>query len=63
MKPKKKEGGDVLFDQGRAPKFHRAMHEGLREAVLPVLKRMDQDRKRRESMVNPNEKIGFQIGL
>ncbi len=63
VKLEKKEGGTVLFDPKRAREFHEAMHDGLRAAVLPIIRRMDQDRRRREEMVNPNERIGFQVGL
>lgn len=62
MKLEKKEGGTVLFDAEKANRLHRAMHEGLCEEMRPILKRMDQDRRRRESAVNPNEKLGLQVG-
>ncbi len=63
MKLKKKEGGKVLFDDPKkARELHEAMHEGLCEEMRPILKRMDQDRRRREEMVNPNERIGLQVG-
>jgi hypothetical protein len=57
VKLKKKEGGTVLFGPKRARKLHEAMHEGLCEEMRPILKRMDQDRRRREEAVNPNTRI------
>ena len=63
MRLKKKEGGIVLFDAKRSRDLREAMHEGLRKRMLPILKKMDQDERRRESAVNPNEMIGFQVGL
>ena len=62
MKLKKKEGGIVLFDSKRSEEFRRVMGEGLCEEMRPILKRMDQDRRRREKMFNPNEMIGLQVG-